>query len=146
MKQRVSKSKRRSDCPISFALDIFGDKWSLLIVRDIVFRGKASYGAFLKAEEHIATNILADRLALLESAGIIEKTANTTDKRKDIYALTRKGIDLLPVLLEISIWSAKYDPKTGAPREFISQARKDRECLIKQIKHDIKRNKFLFQE
>ena len=146
MKKRAGKPKRRSDCPISFALDIFGDKWSLLIVRDIVLLGKASYGNFLKSKEHIATNILANRLALLESAGIIKKTLNTKDKRKDIYALTRKGIDLLPVLLEISIWSAKYDPKTGASRKFISQARKDRGCLIKQIKNNIRRGRFLFQE
>jgi DNA-binding HxlR family transcriptional regulator len=146
MKTRAGKPKRRSDCPISCALDIVGDKWSLLIVRDIVLRGKASYGKFLKSAEHIATNILANRLALLEGAGIVKKTLNEEDKRKDIYALTTKGIDLLPMLLEMSIWSAKYDPKTGASREFISQARKDRERLIKQIKSDIKRGKFQFQE
>ena len=137
MKKRTEKSKRRSNCPISFALDIFGDKWSLLIVRDIVFRGKTSYGEFLESQEHIATNILANRLARLENAGIIKKIANTKDKRKDIYMLTQKSIDLLPVLLEISIWSAKYDPKTGAPREFISQARKDRTHLINKIKTNL---------
>lgn len=146
MKKGVGKPKRRSDCPISFALDIFGDKWSLLIVRDIVFRGKTTYGDFFKSKEHIATNILADRLALLVRAGIIRKTASTKDKRKDIYSLTQKGIDLFPVLLEVSIWSAKYDPRTGAPRAFISKARKDRKYLIKQIKNDIKHNKFLLQE
>ena len=146
MKTRAGQPKRRSDCPISFALDTVGDKWSLLIVRDIVLRGKASYGDFLKSAEHIATNILANRLVLLESAGIIKKTLNEEDRRKDIYALTTKGIDLLPVLLEMSVWSAKYDPKTGASREFISQARKDRERLIEQIRSDIKRGRFRFQE
>ena len=146
MKTGAGKPRRRSDCPISFALDLVGDKWSLLVVRDMLLRGKASYGNFLRSAEHIATNILANRLALLESAGIIRKTLNEEDKRKDIYTLTAKGIDLLPVLLEMSIWSAKYDPKTGASREFISEARKDRQRLIKQIKHDIKRGRFRFQE
>lgn len=146
MKKKTGKSKRRSDCPISFALDIFGDKWSLLIVRDIIFRGKTSYGEFLESEEHIATNILANRLALLENAEIIEKTAHTKDKRKDIYTLTRKGIDLLPMLLEVSLWSAKYDPQTGAPKKFVSQLKKDKKRLIEQIRVGIKKNKFLFKQ
>jgi len=141
----MKQVKRRSDCPLSFALDIFGDKWSLLIVRDIMFRGKTSYGEFLKSEEHIATNILADRLALLESAGIIEKTSDTKDKRKDIYTLAQKGIDLLPSLIEITLWSAKYDPKTATPKEFLARARKDKTALIKEIKANLKRNKFLSQ-
>lgn len=144
MRTRAGQPKRRSDCPISVALDIVGDKWSLLIVRDILLRGKASYGDFLKSAEHIATNILAQRLVLLESVGIIRKTVNEEDRRKDIYALTTKGIDLLPVLVEMSVWSAKYDPQTGASREFISQARKDRAGLIAQIKSDMKRGRFRF--
>jgi len=146
MKKNKRKSKRRSDCPLSFALDIFGDKWTLLIVRDIMFRGKRSYGEFLDSEEHIATNILADRLALLESAEIIERTADTKDKRKDIYTLTQKGIDLLPALIEITLWSAKYDSKTAAPKEFVDQAKKDREQLIKQIRDGLKQNKFLREQ
>jgi len=146
MKKDRGKSKRRSDCPLSFALDIFGDKWTLLIVRDIMFRGKTSYGEFIESEEHIATNILADRLALLESAEIIEKTADTKDKRKDIYTLTQKGIDLLPALIEITLWSAKYDSKTATPKEFVTQAKNNREELIKQIKDGHKQGKFLREQ
>ncbi len=129
--------KRRSDCPISFALDIFGDKWSLLVLRDLMFKGKSSYGEFLKSEEGMATNILADRLRVLEYAGIIRKTASKQDKRKDIYKLTAKGIDLLPVLVEIVLWSAKYDPETAAPKEFIANAHDDKEKLLRKIRKNL---------
>ena len=132
------KKSRRSDCPINFALEIFGDKWTLLIVRDLMFKDKAYYGDFLESEEKIATNILADRLSRLEKVGIIRKIKNVKDKRKDAYQLSEKGIDLLPLLLEIIVWSAKYDPRTAAPKHFVAQAKNDREKLIKIIKTALK--------
>src|SRR3989344_8470546 len=138
------KPQRRSDCPISFALDTFGDKWSLLILRDLLFSGKSSYGEFLNSEEGIATNILADRLQILEHAGIITKAQDPTVKTKIIYSLTEKGIDLLPKLIEIILWSAKYDPKTATPRRLVTQGRKDREKLMKQIRDGLKRKIALF--
>ena len=99
-----------------------------------MFSGKSSYGEFLKSDEAMATNILADRLCTLENAGIIEKSQNKEDKRKDIYKLTAKGIDLLPVLIEIILWSAKYDPKTGASKDLVINAKNDRVKLINHIK------------
>ncbi len=108
--------QRRSDCPINFALEMFGDRWSLLIIRDIVYFGKQTYGEFLDADEGIATNILANRLAQLEEKGILTKTPSETDKRKEVYALTDKGLDLIPILLEMANWSARHDPDTGAPQ------------------------------
>ncbi len=138
--------KRRSDCPTSFALDIFGDKWTLLIVRDILFRGKKTYGDFLNSEEGIATNILADRLELLEQANIIQKTADKLDSRKNIYSLTQKGEDLLPLFLEITLWSAKYDPKTGAPKEFVQWLKKDKKGFIKYIKECLRKGETLVNE
>ena len=140
----MKRVKRRSDCPISFALDIFGDKWSLLIIRDLVFRGKVHYGDFLESDEHIATNILADRLQTLERFGIITKAKDTKVKNKIIYSLTKKGIDLLPMLIEMILWSAKYDPKTAAPKEFVAQARKDKKRLIQDIIKNIKRGDFIY--
>lgn len=131
--------KRRSDCPISFALDIFGDKWSLLVIRDLMFRGKSSYGEFLSSEEGMATNILADRLSILERAGITQKSSSKQDKRKEIYKLTAKGIDLLPILVEIVLWSAKYDPNTGAPKEFVDRARSDKEKFLQDIRLDLEK-------
>ncbi|HEY0594041.1 MAG TPA: helix-turn-helix domain-containing protein, partial [Thermoanaerobaculia bacterium] len=113
----ATRGKRlRSHCPVNFGLEAFGDKWSLLILRDIVFRGKRTYGEFLKSEEGIATNILASRLAMLEEQGILEKRPDPDDARKDRYALTEKGLDLIPVLFEITLWSAKYDSKSEARR------------------------------
>ena len=104
------KQYRRSDCPINFALETFGDMWSLLIVRDIVYFGKKTYGEFLESDEGIATNILASRLAQLEQKGVLLKKPHDTDKRKEVYALTEKGLDLIPILLELANWSAQHDP------------------------------------
>ena len=104
----------RSHCPVNFALESLGDRWSLLIVRDMVFLGKKTYGEFLKAEEGIATNILASRLDFLEGIEVIKKSPHGEDKRKDIYLLTEKGLDLIPVLFEFVKWSAKHDPHSAA--------------------------------
>ena len=142
---KKSIDKYRSDCPINFALETFGDTWSLLIIRDLMFFGKTSYGDFLRSEEHISTNILASRLSHLVDFGIVEKMPHKTDKRKDTYSLTQKGVDLLPALLEIIIWSAKYDPQTAAPKEFVAEAKNNREQLIKQIKTALKQKKVLYQ-
>ncbi len=120
------KRSKRSNCPINFALETFGDMWSLLIVRDMINRQKSTYGEFLLSEEKISTNILADRLARLERKGIIEKKPHATDRRKDTYRLTSKGLDLAPVLLEMVVWSAKYDPNTPVTKEFVERVKKDR--------------------
>src|SRR5712692_5387220 len=103
---------RKSDCPINFALEVFGDNWSLLILRDIVFVGKKTYGEFLESRERIATNVLAARLDLLERNGILEKTPHPKDKRKDLYTLSEKGLDLIPVVFEMMNWGVAHDPKT----------------------------------
>jgi DNA-binding HxlR family transcriptional regulator len=130
----------RSDCPISTALDIFGDKWSLLIVRDLVFKGKNTYGDFLNAGEKIATNILADRLMLLEAGGIISKQKHPESKAKILYKLTPKGIDLVPSLVEIIAWSEKYHDVHLQARQFAKQLRKDKKGLIKQILRVLKKD------
>ncbi|HLR25076.1 MAG TPA: helix-turn-helix domain-containing protein [Fodinibius sp.] len=103
--------KKRSDCPISCSLEIFGDKWTLLILRDVMLRGKSSYGEFLQSEEKISTNILADRLSLLETEEFLTKRVSPQNKSKFIYSLTKKGIDLLPIIIEIMAWGAKYNPE-----------------------------------
>ena len=141
----MKETKHRSACVIAFGLDIFGDKWSLIIVRDIALRGKVSYGDFLKSEEKIATNILASRLVSLETNGIISKKNDSSDKRRECYRLTKKGIDLLPVLLEMLIWGAKYFSKNKSPKWFVAQAQKDRKTLIDQIKSGIKSGKYLLK-
>lgn len=131
--------RHRSDCPISTALDIFGDKWSLLIIRDLVFKGKNTYGDFLGAGEGIATNILADRLALLEWAQIITKKKHPDSKAKVLYQLTQKGVDLVPVLVEIIAWSERYHVVHPMAVEFAKQVNADKEGVIKMVKESLKK-------
>lgn len=99
---------QRSNCPISGVLDIIGDKWTMLIVRDLFSKGPCTYGNFLKSAERISTNILADRLERLEHNGIIIKTDHPESKAKVLYKLTPKGIDLFPILVEFVVWAEKY--------------------------------------
>jgi DNA-binding HxlR family transcriptional regulator len=100
----------RSLCPINLALEVFGDRWSLLIIRDLMFAGKRHFRELLHSDEHIASNILADRLSMLLEQGIITRADDPTHKQKAIYSLTEKGIDLLPILAQIGIWSLRYRP------------------------------------
>ena len=100
--------KHRSDCPISSVLDIIGDKWTMLIVRDLFSKGKCTYGDFLKSAEKIATNILANRLERLEQNNIILKREHPNSKAKVLYELTPKGIDMFPIIVEFVIWASKY--------------------------------------
>jgi DNA-binding HxlR family transcriptional regulator len=95
----------RCKCPISSALDIIGDKWSLLIIRDMLFDHKKTFTDFSSSEEKIATNILSSRLKLLEEAGIIHKGKIEGNLKSNIYTLTEKGLNLIPVIAEISLWS-----------------------------------------
>ncbi len=135
---------RRSDCPINFALEQFGDPWSLLIIRDIVYFGKNTYGEFLASEEGMATNILASRLAHLEQQGILVKQSFERDKRKEEYVLTEKGLDLIPVLVEMANWSAEHDPYTAAPAAWIAMMKADREKMIQLIRETVKSGNSVF--
>ena len=123
----------RSNCPISFALDILGDKWILLILRDMIFAGKSSYGEFLQSAEKIATNILADRLNTLESQQFVEKLVANDKKSKFNYILTEKGISLIPIILELAIWGSSYFPPEMDP-DLIIELEPDREETIKKYK------------
>lgn len=135
----MKKIKKRSDCPISSALDIVGDKWSLLIIRDIALSGKNTYNEFLKSEEKIATNILADRLAMLEITGILMKEVHPESKAKILYRLSAQGIDLLPVLVEIILWSDKYLSISPEAKQFAKEIRKNKEAVIKHISARLKK-------
>jgi DNA-binding HxlR family transcriptional regulator len=136
---RNKKIEYRSSCPISTALDILGDKWSLLIVRDMVFNGMNTYGDFLNGGEKIATNILADRLLLLETAGIITKQPHPESKAKFLYKLTPKGIDLVPALVEIISWSEKYHEVHPYAKQFVKQLKNNKEAVVKQIIEGLKK-------
>ena len=125
---------RRSPCPISFTLDLLGDKWSLLVIRDLVFARKRHFADFLASPEGIASNILASRLKNLEASGILSRRADPDSARKVIYELTPKGIDLVPVLIDLISWGARHDPKTAAPEAFIKRIDEDRDGMIAEIR------------
>ncbi len=125
--------KRRSGCPVSISLELLGDRWSLLIIRDLMVRGYRTFKDFQQSGERIATNILADRLQRLEAGGIIVAEVETKDARKVNYRLTEKGIDLAPVLLELLIWAARHE-QTAAPRAFIVNVRKNREQFLAEVR------------
>ena len=129
----------RSDCPISTALDLFGDKWSLLIIRDLIFKGKNTYGEFQEAGEGIASNILADRLWLLESGGIISKHKHPQSKAKILYKLTEKGIELVPVLVEIIEWSEKYHKVHPQATAFAKTLKRNKEQVIRDLMTRLKK-------
>jgi DNA-binding HxlR family transcriptional regulator len=137
-RQMKKKPQRRSNCPINFGLEAFGDTWSLLIIRDMVYFGKRTYGDFFRSEEGIATNILASRLAALEQNGILHKRPDHEDRRKEIYTLTEKGLDLIPILLEMAAWGAKHDPQTGAPKAWIDLVSADKDNLNRRIRETVR--------
>jgi len=132
--------KKRSDCPISCSLDIWGDKWSLLIIRDLMFAKKCRYSDFLKSSEGIATNILATRLQALEENGIIEKVDSPESKVKGVYKLTKKGIDLLPILIEIDLWSEKYFPIPEDTKVMLEKIKIDKTGFISQAIEEFENN------
>ncbi|HRF82202.1 MAG TPA: helix-turn-helix domain-containing protein [Flavobacteriales bacterium] len=122
---------QRSECPISQSLDVWGDKWSLLIIRDLMTAKQLTYGDFLKAPEGIATNILAARLLMLEENGLIEKLEHPDSKAKVLYRLTGKGIDLVPVMIEINLWAEKHFTIPADRKAMLKEVKKDKEGFIK---------------
>ncbi|WP_369788086.1 winged helix-turn-helix transcriptional regulator [Rouxiella sp. WC2420] len=138
----------RSHCAVNYGLEIFGDKWSLLIIRDIIFVGKKTYGEFKKSEEGIATNVLASRLSSLELQGILSKYPSPEDKRKDIYSLTEKGLELIPIVLNIILWSAKHDSESYVlgRKEFIGRLNRNPVKVGEEVKTLVRNGGCLFPE
>ncbi len=133
----MRRRRRRSDCPIHFGLEVFGDPWTLLILRDLLLKGRSTYSDFLHAEEGIATNVLADRLTRLEQDGLVVADRGAGGGRAHRYRPTSKAIDLLPVLLEIIAWSAAYDPATAADPAFAARLRSDRAGLERDLRDQV---------
>ncbi len=123
----------RSLCPINLVLEVVGDNWSLLIVRDLMFRGHSSYQAFLRSEEGIATNILADRLLRLEQNGLISKAQDPADARKFIYALTEKGADLAPLLVEMTLFSNRHAARIDMPKEVVADMQRNKSAFTARM-------------
>lgn len=133
------KQGNRSNCLFSYSLEIWGDRWSLLIIRDMIFSGKNTYGELLKSPEGIATNILANRLQKLEENGIISKTIHPDSKAKNLYTLTAKGIDLLPILVEIYLWAEKFQPVSDTVKERMKIFKEDKQGAINALTNELKK-------
>jgi len=135
------KKLLRSHCPVNYGLEAFGDRWALLILRDIIFRGKRTYGQFLKSEEGFATNILAGRLEHLITEGILRRDEDESDRRKDIFSLTEKGLDLIPMIFEMVLWSAKYDNDSEAKQiiRLVELIKKDNRKISEEVIEQVKR-------
>lgn len=133
--------KRRSNCPISYTLDVFGDKWTLLILRDIMFYDRTRFSDFMPTER-IATNILSDRLSKLERVGIITKGRDHKLMNQFIYSVTPKGRSLLPLLIEMTLWGLEYDPKSLASNKFIERARGEKIKVSREISRAVTQGNF----
>ena len=129
----MKKDELRSACPINYALEYLGDKWTLLVIRDLVFEGKRFYKEFLDSKEGIATNILSDRLKRLERQGIVESKVYEKLKTQKEYALTEKGRDLIPILVDMISWSAKYRDGLNVSDEFVQKLEHNRTAVIEAI-------------
>ena len=127
---------RRSKCPISYTMDIFGDKWTMLIMRDLLLYGKDSFGEFLCSDERIATNILVDRLNVLLQEGFVTKHTAPTNKSKFLYRPTEKAIEIIPILSEITLWAEKYNPD-GAPADIVEPLKKNRTKALQNLKKKV---------
>jgi DNA-binding HxlR family transcriptional regulator len=133
MARKKAGPKRRSGCPLNASVEMLGDRWSLLIIRDMMLRGSRTYKEFLECYEAIATNILADRLRKLAAYGIIATEPDPTDGRKVIYLLTAKGIDLAPVLTEMVLWAAAHED-TGN-QALVRRMREDKKKFLAGVRH-----------
>jgi len=135
MTRKKPSFTRRSGCPLNASIEMLGDRWSLLIIRDMMVRGFRTFKEFLESHEKIATNILTDRLRKLESNGIIAVAPDPSDGRKSIYSLTPKGIDLAPVLTEMVLWAAAHE-NTGN-QQLVKQMQKGKEQFIARVRQSL---------
>lgn len=127
------KDAGRSRCPISLSLEMIGDRWSLLVLRDLILRGKQRYGEFLESPEGIATNILADRLARLEDCGLISRSRDPENRKQVLYSPTKRGLDFLPVLIELIRWGLKHEPRSGTLPPGLQRMRANERQYKKEI-------------
>lgn len=127
----MKRADHKSDCPINYTVEIFGDTWSMIIYRDMATLGKKTFGEFLASDERIGPSVLADRLNHLESKGIVSRSLDTEDKRKAIYTLTSDGINAVPILYEIATWGSNtYANPVSHPAWFASM-KLDRTNVVK---------------
>ncbi|MBX9777112.1 MAG: helix-turn-helix transcriptional regulator [Xanthobacteraceae bacterium] len=128
------RKRRLSGCPIDYALDFFGDRWTLLVIRDLLFGGKRHFKELMESPERIASNILTARLKKLEERGLIERRSDPDNRKQVIYTLTDKGRDLAPVLVEMVRWGGRHDPNSLCPKSVVTRLTRDNERLLADMR------------
>ncbi|HZO46813.1 MAG TPA: helix-turn-helix domain-containing protein [Xanthobacteraceae bacterium] len=128
------RKRQLSGCPIDYGLDVFGDRWTLLVIRDLLFAGKRHFKELMESPERIASNILAARLKKLEERGLIERCADPENRKQVIYTLSDKGRDLAPVLVEMIRWGGRHDPETLVPKSFVTRLARNNDQLIADVR------------
>jgi DNA-binding HxlR family transcriptional regulator len=134
-----SREPQRSICPLSYALELFGDRWTLLVLRDLLLRSRRRYRELLACEEGIATNVLADRLRRLEERGFIRKQRDAEDARQYLYQPTEFAVTVVPMLIEMTVWGARTNAHTSVDPKLVRRFETDREGLIVEVQARIRR-------
>ena len=134
----MKRTRRNPTCPVNVAIEVAGDPWSMLVVRDIVFYGKHTFGEFLASDERITTSVLSDRLALLVREGVLIKHQAPQDRRKELYGLSEKGLALIPVLIELANWGVSYGPEVTADPAWVAKAASDPQGLRALIQETVR--------
>ena len=130
---------RRSDCPISFALEIFGDRWTLIVLRDLMLRSRQRYRELLEGDEGIATNVLAERLKRLERRKLITRKRDPADARQFIYLPTELAVSLVPMLVEMIVWGIRTSDK-DVGSEFLARFETERDTLISELQAKVRKD------
>ena len=124
----------RSECPLANALDLLGDRWTILVLRDLIFYGRREFSEFLAGGEGIATNILTERLERLCGAGLVARFDHPTNGKKYVYRVTEKGADLIPTMIELILWSVRHLPEVRVPPERLAPLLKSRASFTRQLR------------
>jgi DNA-binding HxlR family transcriptional regulator len=130
----MAAHRERTRCPIAYSLDVLGDRWTLLILRDLAFKSRRHFQDFLGASEKISSNILADRLQRLERWRLVQSVPDAEDGRRIRYFLTEDGLDLIPILIEMTVWGSKRHPDPAMPLERIERMGADRERVVRSYR------------
>jgi DNA-binding HxlR family transcriptional regulator len=133
----METSERRSTCPINYSVEIFGDKWMLLLLRDLMFNGKHSFLEFRASEEKISSAVLTEKLNMLLNEGIVSKVTSPKNASKFLYLLTDKGIELVPAMVEFLDWGSRYNPD-GGPKVLLDRIKQNRKKAVREIQDNLR--------
>ena len=136
--ETLKESECRSACPVANALDVIGDRWTLLVIRDLMLMNQHEYHEFLSGPEGIASNILSDRLKRLVCTGLIDSLPHPDHKSKKLYYLTQKGKDLLPLMVEMILWGGAYRASPDMPKERFNKIKRNPKKFIQKVLRDLK--------